>query len=70
MLLDGQQRLTVLNMLITGDIPAYYTEKEIGKDPRDLYVNLQTLDFQYYQASKMKGDPYWKRVIDCFDRVA
>ena len=66
-LLDGQQRLTTLHMLITGEIPRYYTEAEIEEDPRNLYVNLSDLDFQYYQPSRMKGDAYWQRVIDCFE---
>ena len=66
-LLDGQQRLTTLHMLITGEIPNYYTESEIENDPRNLYVNLSDLDFQYYQPSRMRGDSYWQRVIDCFD---
>ena len=65
-LLDGQQRLTTLHMLITGQIPAYYKPQEIQNDPRELYYNLQSGDFQYYQASKMKDDPLWHRVIDCF----
>ena len=38
-LLDGQQRLTTLHMLITGEIPSFYTEAEIEHDPRNLYVN-------------------------------
>ena len=66
-LLDGQQRLTTLYMLITGNIPGFYTEQEIENDPRNLYVNLSDLDFQYYQPSRMKGDSYWQRVVDCFD---
>ena len=66
-LLDGQQRLTTLHMLITGEIPTYYTKAEIENDPRNLYVNLRDLDFQYYQSSRMSGDSYWQRVIDCFD---
>ena len=65
--LDGQQRLTTLHMLITGEIPTYYTKAEIENDPRNLYVNLRDLDFQYYQSSRMSGDSYWQRVIDCFD---
>ncbi|MDE0509823.1 MAG: DUF262 domain-containing protein [Gammaproteobacteria bacterium] len=66
-LLDGQQRLTTLHMLISGEIPSFYTKEEIENDPRNLYVNLNDLDFQYYQSSRMDGDPYWHRVIDCFD---
>jgi hypothetical protein len=68
-LLDGQQRLTTLYMLMTGNIPPYYTDKDILTDPRELWVNLQgeIVDFQYYQASKMDGDARWQRVRDCFD---
>ena len=67
-LLDGQQRLTTLHMLVTGDIPNFYTEEEIENDPRNLCVNLNDLDFQYYQSSRMDGDPYWQRVTACFDK--
>ena len=66
-ILDGQQRLTTLYMLITGEIPPYYTEEDIQTDPRDLYFNLETGEFQYYQASKMRGNSLWWRVIDCFN---
>ena len=65
-LLDGQQRLTTLYMLITGETPSYYSEKEISNDPRDLYFHLKRSDFQYYQPLHMKGDPMWQRVTDCF----
>lgn len=65
-LLDGQQRLTTLHMLIKGVIPAYYTEAEIESDPRDLYVHLRTLEFQYFQRSKMQDDLCWRQVTDCF----
>lgn len=65
-LLDGQQRLTTLHMLITGDIPAYYRPEEIENDPRDLYFNLESGEFQYYQATRMKEDPVWQRVTECF----
>ncbi len=66
-LLDGQQRLSTLHMLIAGVIPIYYTEAEIENDPRDLYVHLHDLEFQFYQRSKMQDDPCWQRVIDCFE---
>lgn len=65
-ILDGQQRLTTLYMLITGEIPPYYKEVDIRTDPRDLYYNLDSGEFQYYQASRMKGSPLWCRVVDCF----
>ncbi len=69
-LLDGQQRLTTLHMLITGEVPSYYTAAEIENDPRDLYVHLRTLEFQFYQRSKMQDDPCWQRVISCFETDA
>lgn len=65
-ILDGQQRLTTLYMLIKGEIPPFYTKRDIKKDPRDLYFNLETGAFQYYQSSKMKDNPLWWRVTDCF----
>jgi hypothetical protein len=45
---------------VTGEIPAYYKKEEIETDPRDLYVNLRTLEFQYYQPGRMRDDPYWQ----------
>jgi len=65
-ILDGQQRLTTLYMLIEGDIPPYYSLKDIHMDPRDLYYNIETTELQYYQASKMQNNPLWHRVVDCF----
>lgn len=66
-LLDGQQRLTTLYMLIEGEIPPYYTEADIRTDPRDIYYNLDTKEPQYYQVSRMRGNPLWRRVTDCFN---
>ncbi len=67
-LLDGQQRLTTLYMLINGQVPRYYSEEDIHYDPRHLYVNINELEFQYYQQMKMKGDSFWWRVVDCFNQ--
>lgn len=64
-ILDGQQRLTTLYLLITGEIPPYYIEADIQNDPRDLYYNLETRDLQYYQVSRMRDNPLWRRVVDC-----
>jgi asparaginyl-tRNA synthetase len=36
-ILDGQQRLTTLYLLINGEIPPYYKEKDIINDPRHLF---------------------------------
>lgn len=65
-LLDGQQRLTTLHMLITGEIPAFYTETDIQSDPRRLFFHLATGDFQYYRSSLMAGDRMWLRTTECF----
>lgn len=67
-LLDGQQRLTTLYMYITGEIPPFYKNIDIKTEIRDLYFNLDSADFQYYQASRMKGNPLWCRVVDCFTK--
>lgn len=65
-ILDGQQRLTCLYLLMTGTIPVYYQPHEIDNDPRDLYYHLEDGDFQYYLPSKMKNDPLWINVVECF----
>ena len=49
-ILDGQQRLTTLYLLTQDEIPPYYTEFDIKNDPRNLYFDLSTGDFQYYQC--------------------
>lgn len=67
-LLDGQQRLTTLFLLIIGEIPPYYKEADITHDPRHLYFNLKTGEFLYYMKNKMENDPFWKKVIDCFNQ--
>lgn len=67
-LLDGQQRLTTLYMLIKDDIPPYYAEKDISSSDviKDLFYNLETEKLEYYSKKKMKNDPRWVRVTDCF----
>ena len=67
-ILDGQQRLTTLYMLITGDIPPYYVTRDITNlDIRDLFYNLDDGDFQYFQPVRMRDNPRWVRVVDCFN---
>lgn len=65
-ILDGQQRLTTLYLLTRGEIPPYYREDDIKTDPRNLYFDLETGDFQYYQATRMRNNPTWIAVTDCF----
>ncbi len=67
-ILDGQQRITTLYMLIRGSIPPYYKESEILQDPRNLYINISTLDLQYYKQTLMQNDPYWVNITDIFTR--
>lgn len=65
-ILDGQQRITTLYMLIKGEIPPYYTEKEIENDIRNLYVNVETLELEYYKAKMMENNPLWINITHIF----
>ena len=65
-ILDGQQRLTTLYMLVTGEIPPYYVSQDITNDIRNLYYNLDDGDLQYFQPVRMRDNPRWVRVVDCF----
>ena len=65
-ILDGQQRLTTLYMLTRDAIPPYYTEQDIKNDPRGLFFDLSTGDFQYYQVQRMRNNPVWVAVTECF----
>ncbi len=67
-ILDGQQRLTTLYMLVTGDIPPYYRINDITNDVRDLYYNVENGDFQYFQPVRMRDNPRWVRVVNCFSQ--
>ena len=66
LILDGQQRITTLYMLMTGEIPPYYTEKEIIHDIRGLYVNVETLVLEYYRKTIMENDPTWVDITEIF----
>ena len=65
-ILDGQQRLTTLYMLLIGEIPPYYVSEDITTDVRDLYYNVDDRDFQYFQPVRMRDNPRWVKVVDCF----
>ncbi len=67
-ILDGQQRLTTLYLLMMNAIPPYYREVDITMDPRDLYYNLETGELQYYQPSRMRNNPLWRSVVECFNK--
>lgn len=66
-ILDGQQRLTTLYLIIKGEIPPYYTVTDLLQDPRHLYINLETGEFNYLMKKRMEGNPLWQNVTDCFD---
>ena len=64
LILDGQQRITTLYMLMTGDIPPYYSHKDINTDIRGLYVNVETLVLEYFKKTKMEKDPLWINITE------
>ena len=68
LILDGQQRITTLYMLIKGEIPPYYTEKEILNDIRNLYVNVETLELEYFKKTIMENNPLWVNITNIFKR--
>jgi hypothetical protein len=55
-------------MLIRGNIPPYYTAPEIMNDTRGLYVNIETMELEYYSKTKMSNDPRWQNITDVFQR--
>ncbi len=65
-ILDGQQRITTLYMIIKGDIPPYYTSDDIKHDIRKLYVNIETLDLEYFKPKTMANNPRWIKLTDIF----
>ena len=66
LILDGQQRITTLYMLMTGEIPPYYQEPDILTDIRHLHVNVKTLSLEYYKIKTMQNDPLWVDITDIF----
>lgn len=66
LILDGQQRITTLYLLIKGDIPPFYTEHEIINDVRGLYVNILSLELEYFKKLSMQGNPYWVDITKVF----
>ena len=66
LILDGQQRITSLYMLMTGNIPPYYTQEEILNDVRGLHVHVETLELEYYKKTSMENNPFWINITDIF----
>ncbi|MBT7580358.1 MAG: DUF262 domain-containing protein, partial [Candidatus Marinimicrobia bacterium] len=70
LILDGQQRITTLYILMTGKIPPYYKEDDIIHDIKPLYVNVDTLELEYYKRTVMEKNPLWVHLTDIFqDKV-
>ena len=68
--LDGQQRITTLYILMTGNIPPYYKEDDITYDIKPLHVNIETLELEYYKKTMMENNPLWVHITDIFqDKV-
>lgn len=68
LILDGQQRITTLYMLIRGEFPPYYTPEEIVNDTRNLYVQIESLELQYYKKTQMENNPVWLKITDIFQK--
>ena len=65
-ILDGQQRITTLYILMTGKIPPYYKEEEITHNIKPLYVNIETLELEYFKKKMMSNNPLWIHITDIF----
>lgn len=68
LILDGQQRITTLYILIKGKIPPYYKTEEVIHNPSNLYVNVETLELQYFKKTIMENNPLWVKVADILQR--
>ncbi|MFZ5675687.1 MAG: GmrSD restriction endonuclease domain-containing protein [Pseudomonadota bacterium] len=66
LILDGQQRITTIYMIVEGKLPPYYSAAEIKNEVTGLYVNLQTLDLEYYKQQTMQNNPLWIDLTDIF----
>jgi len=66
LILDGQQRITSLYMLMTGEIPPYYSQEEILSDVRGLHVHVETLELEYFKKTTMENNPFWINITDIF----
>ena len=59
LLLDGQQRLTTLYVLFCGKAPLFYEGESLFFD---LYFNMQTEEFMFWQKLRMEKNPAWIEV--------
>jgi hypothetical protein len=63
LILDGQQRLTSLYVLFKGEAPPFYDGEPLIFN---LYFNVQTQEFRFYQRSLMTNNPAWRDVSQLF----
>jgi hypothetical protein len=63
LLIDGQQRLTSLFVLTEGKPPSFYEGEHLFFD---LYFNVQSEEFRFFQKSLMEGNPQWINVHNFF----
>lgn len=66
LILDGQQRITTIYMILEGKLPPYYTQPEVKNNVQGLYVNLETLELEYYKKQAMQNNPLWVNLTDIF----
>lgn len=66
LILDGQQRITTIYMILQGKLPPYYTQAEIKNYVLGLYVNLETLELEYYKRQAMQNNPLWVNLTEIF----
>lgn len=59
LLLDGQQRLTSLYVIFEGKAPPFYEGEALFPN---LYFNVQTEEFRFWQKSIMENNPAWVAV--------
>ena len=63
LILDGQQRLTSIYKIFTGEEPPFYEGKKLDLN---LFFNIVSEEFAYWQPIKMKDDPAWINVTEFF----
>ena len=66
LILDGQQRITSIYMIMTGQLPPYYQAEEIKSSVMGLHVNLLTLELEYYKKQAMENNPLWVDLTHIF----
>jgi hypothetical protein len=66
LILDGQQRITTIYMILEGKLPPYYKQPEIKNNVFGLYVNLETLELEYYKKLSMQNNPLWVNLTEIF----